>query len=250
MYQSRMECSFPIIYGETNVFAPAPGNLPALLASIPDPRGRQGLRHPLAATLAAIVCGILTGARGCEAIAQWVRNQEQKIWHLLGFKRKPPCANTFRNVLAEISPEVLEAILAVWIGELVPDPPANAEPSPVALDGKTLRGTLDKHGRSVHLLALFDQRTGGVLRQLAMPPGTNEHKAAWLLLKQIVLRGRVITGDAMFCQRDLCQQIIDNGGDYLFVVKDNQPELKAAISAEFEPHFSPDARKTAESSAL
>lgn len=219
--------------------APAPGSLPALLASIPDPRGRQGLRHPLAATLAAIVCGILTGARGCEAIAQWTRNQEAKIWHLLGFKRKPPCANTFRNVLACIPPETLESMIAEWIGEKIPDPPSNAAPVPIALDGKTLCGTLDKHGRSIHLLALFDHRTGGVLRQLAMPPETNEHKAALLLLKQIALKGRVITGDAIFCQRDLCQQIIDDGGDYFITVKDNQPELKAAIEAEFQPGFSP-----------
>ena len=107
------------------------------------------------------------------------------------------------------------------------------------MDGKTLCGTLDKHGRSIHLLALFDQQTGGVLRQLAMPPNTNEHKAALKLLKTIALKGRVITGDAIFCQRDLCQQVIDDGGDYLVAVKDNQPELKAAIEAEFQPGFSP-----------
>ncbi len=50
------------------------GNLLALLAAIPDPRGQQGRRHPLAAMLAAIVCGILTGARGYKAIAQWARS--------------------------------------------------------------------------------------------------------------------------------------------------------------------------------
>jgi len=55
----------------------------------------------------------------------------------------------------------------------------------------------------------------------------------------MVLQGKLITGDAMFCQRGLCQQIVDQGGDYLFVVKDNQPELRAAIEAEFQPGFSP-----------
>lgn len=219
--------------------APAAGSLPALLAGIPDPRGRQGLRHDLAAMLAAIVCGVLTGARGCEAIAQWVRNQDAKFWHLLGFLRKPPCANTYRNLLARIPPESLEALIGEWIGQLIPDPPPNAAPAPVALDGKTLCGTLDRHGRSIHLLSLFDQQTGGVLRQLAMPPDTNEHKAALQLLKALVLKGRLITGDAIFCQRDLCQQVIDQGGDYFLTVKGNQPELKAAIEAEFQPGFSP-----------
>lgn len=221
------------------MLAPTVGSLPALLATLSDPRGRQGLRHPLAAMLAATVCGILTGARGCEAIAQWVKNQETKVWHLLGFRRKPPCANTYRTLLARLPPEMFEAMIHRWIDSLLPAVVQDGPPQAVALDGKTLRGTLDAHGRSIHLLSLFDQQSGGVLRQLAMPPDTNEHKAALTLLKSMVLKGKLITGDAMFCQRDLCQQVVDQGGDYLIVVKDNQPELKAAIEAEFQPGFSP-----------
>lgn len=78
-----------------------------------------------------------------------------------------------------------------------------------------------------------------MLKQLQMPPHTNEHKAAMAMLKSMLLKGKVVTGDAMFCQRDLCQQIIDDQGDYLFAVKGNQPDLKAAIDADFEPGFSP-----------
>ena len=145
-----------------------------------------------------------------------------------------------RKLLRRLPADALETIIARWVKDLVADPLPNAPLQGVALDGKTLCGTLDKHARSIHLLSLFDQQTGGVrLRQLVMPSDTNEHKAALTLLKQIALRGRVITGDAMFCQRDLYQQIVDDGGDYLIAVKDNQPELKAAIEAEFEPGFSP-----------
>lgn len=218
--------------------SPAPGSLPALLVTLPDPRGRQGLRHPLAAMLAATVCGILTGARGCEAIAQWVRNQETKVWHLLGFRRQPPCANTYRTLLASLPAEVFEDLIQRWIEPLLPAPASDSLRA-LAMDGKTLRGTLGTLDRAVHLLSLLDQQTGAVLRQLQMPPDTNEHKAALTLLKAVALRGRLITADAIFCQRDLCQQIVDDGGDYLLVVKDNQPELKAAIEAEFQPGFSP-----------
>jgi hypothetical protein len=218
--------------------SPALGSLPALLATLSDPRGRQGLRHPLAAMLAATVCGILTGARGCEAIAQWVRNQETKIWHLLGFRRKPPCANTYRTLLARLPAEMFEELIQRWIEPLLPSPAPDSLQA-LAMDGKTLRGTQGALERAVHLLSLFDQQTGGVLRQLKMPPETNEHKAALTLLKAVALKGRLITGDAIFCQRDLCQQVVDDGGDYLLVVKDNQPELQAAIAAEFQPGFSP-----------
>lgn len=218
--------------------SPAAGSLPALLATLSDPRGRQGLRHPLAAMLAATVCGILTGARGCEAIAQWVRNQDPKVWHLLGFRRTPPCANTYRTLLARLPAERFEELIQRWIEPLLPAPASDSLQA-LAMDGKTLCGTLGAFDRAVHLLSLLHQQTGGVLRQLQMPPETNEHKAALTLLKAVVLKGRLITGDAIFCQRDLCQQVVDDGGDYLLVVKENQPELKAAIEAEFQPGFSP-----------
>jgi hypothetical protein len=128
--------------------------------------------------------------------------------------------------------------------------PASNAIQPVAMDGKTLCNTLAAHERNVQLLSLLDQATGGVLSQQAVPTTTNEAKTAVDILKTIVLKGRLVTGDAMFCQRELCEQIVDSGGDYLFVVKDNQPELKAAVEADFQPGFSPRHRKAATSVAV
>jgi hypothetical protein len=199
--------------------------------------------------LATIVCAILTGSRGYRAIAQWVRSQNPTVWQCLGFHRKPPCANSFRNLLLALKPEVLESILRQWMAIAVQLPPPDTVQS-VALDGKTLCNTLAAHQRNVHLLSLFDQATGGVLSQQAVPPTTNESKTAVDLLKTILLKGRLVTGDAMFCQRELCEEIVDSGGDYLFVVKDNQPELKAAVAADFQPGFSPRYRKAATSVAV
>lgn len=220
------------------------GNLLELLAQIPDPRDRHGRRHPLAAMLAAIVCAILTGARGYRAMAQWIHSQNAVVWLWLGFRRKPPCANCFRDLLLALDPDVLEAVLRQWIAGVLPQPAADAMSS-VAMDGKTLCNTLAAHERNVQLLALLDRATGGVLSQQAVAPTTNEAKTALELLKTIVLQGRLVTGDAAFCQRELCEEIVDSGGDYLFVVKDNQPELKAAIEAEFRPGFSPRHRESA-----
>ena len=219
------------------------GNLLELLAQIPDPRGRHGRRHPLAAMLAAIVCAILTGARGYRAMAQWIQSQNAVVWLWLGFRRKPPCANCFRDLLLALDPDVLEAVLRQWMASILPQPAADTVSS-VAIDGKTLCNTLAAHERNVQLLALLDRVTGGVLSQQAVAPTTNEAKTALELLKTIVLQGRLVTGDAAFCQRELCEQIVDSGGDYLFVVKDNQPDLKAAIEAEFRPGFSPRHRES------
>lgn len=225
------------------------GDLLELLAQIPDPRGRHGRRHPLAAMLTTIVCAILTGARGYRTIAHWVRSQNATVWRWLGFHRKPPCANSFRNLLLALKPEVLEAVLRQWMAGVIPLPASDAIPS-VAMDGKTLCNTLAAHQRNVQLLALLDQATGGVLSQQAVPPTTNEAKTALDLLETIMLKGRLVTGDAAFCQRELCEKIVDSGGDYLFVVKDNQPDLKAAVEAEFRPGFSPRHRKASTSVAV
>jgi predicted transposase YbfD/YdcC len=109
----------------------------------------------------------------------------------------------------------------------------------VAIDGKSARGSGTAIAPAVHLLAALDQHTGIVLAQARVPAETNEHKTALALLEAMVLRGRVVTGDAAFCQRDLCRQVVASGGHYLLKVDDNQPTLKADIMAAFGPAFSP-----------
>lgn len=215
------------------------GDLLAYLRQIPDPRGAQGRRHSLSAMLAAVVCSILCGARGYAAIAQWLGAHPPEVWHLLGFTRRPPKWKAFRDLLIKLDPSLLEDALRRWIGSVLPDTSLEGELQVVSLDGKTLCGTLAAHGRSVHLLSLFDHQTGCILSQMPVPGDTNEAKAALKILHSVVLRGKVVTGDAMFCQREICQATIDSGGDYLFVVKDNQRELKEAIAGDFLTGFSP-----------
>lgn len=219
---------------------PAPaGNLLKYLEQIPDPRGRQGRRHSSAAMLAAVAIAILCGQRGYTGIADWLRLQSVQVWHRLGFWRKPPTRNAYRKLLMRIPPEDLEQALRQWAATLLGEPLPEDPLQPVAMDGKTLCGTLQPHARAVHLLSLLDQHTGCVLSQLAVDAKTNEAKTALEILDTIALRGRVITADAMFCQRDVCEKIVDSGGHYFVVVKDNQPTLRADVAAEFQPAFSP-----------
>lgn len=226
----------------------AGGSLLAMLAEIPDPRERQGRRFSWVAMLAAVVGGILTGNRGYTAIAQWLKAQEPRFWRQLGFTRKPPCPHTFRDLLMAWPPEHLETALRKWIAGVLGQPQPGELPA-VSLDGKTLCGTLAAHERSVPLLSLLDQQTGCVLSQQEVDSKTNEHKAALEILQTLVLKGRLVTGDARFCQRDYGQQVIDSGGDYFLVVQDNQPTLKEALEAELRPAFSPGGRETAAAAA-
>jgi len=205
----------------------------AALEQVPDPRGRQGQRHPLTAMLAGIVCATLCGARGFRPIAQWLRMQEPKTWHWLGFKRRPPCANCFADLLKVMCAEEFERAVREWTSQLQGVAVDGNSLRAVSIDGKTLCGTLQPHQRAIQLLAALDQQTGYVLSQTEIPHDTNEAKAALMLLKTLVLQGKVVVGDAMFCQKEICEQILDSGGDYFFIVKENQPTLLKDIELAF-----------------
>lgn len=212
---------------------PSAGGLLAYLAQVPDPRGRKGRRHGLSAMLTAVVCGLLCGVRGYEDLVEWLHGLPVDVWHWMGYTRRPPKKDCFRDLLMRLDPEAFERVLRAWIETDLKLSVSETEVSGVSLDGKTLCATLRAFERAVHLLSAVDHQTGYVLSQSRVDEKTNEHKAALPLLKELVLRGRVIVGDAMFCQRDLCQQVVESAGDYLFAVKENQPTLLREISLEF-----------------
>ena len=212
---------------------PSAGSLLTYLSQVPDPRGRKGRRHSLSAMLTAVICGVLCGARGYESLVEWLHGLPVDVWHWMGYTRRPPKKDCFRDLLMRLDPTVLETVLRAWIETDLKLSIDEDDLSGVSLDGKTLCGTLRLLERAVHLLSLVDHQTGYVLSQSRVDEKTNEHKAALPLLQEMVLRGRVIVGDAMFCQRDLCQQVIDAKGDYLIAVKENQPALLREISLEF-----------------
>lgn len=211
------------------------------LGEIPDPRSRHGRQHSLSAVLALACCAILCGARSYAAIGQWALDQDIRLMHRLGFTRRPLTSGGIRKVLMAVSPAALEAALTRWAESLLgPIPAADCSlPDPFALDGKSARGSFDGLSKAVHLLSLVAHRSGLTVAQTEVPSGgadkTNEHKTALKLLSSLVLEGRLITGDAMFCQRDLSRQIADGGGHYLWLVKDNQPTLHSDIQAAFTP---------------
>lgn len=206
------------------------------LAEVPDPRSRQGRIHPLPAVLALVVLAMLRGCKGPAAIAQFGRDYGLPLAHALGFTRgKTPAASCLCDLLSRLDAIAFEAALARWIqARTAPaDGAQGPQLQPLAVDGKTLRGSRDGEVPGQHLVAAYAPLVEAVLVQVRVDAKTNEHKAALRLLGILPVKGRMVTGDAIFCQRDLCQQIIDRGGDYLFFVKDNQPGLQTDIRAGF-----------------
>src|SRR5262249_5312282 len=162
-------------------------------------------RFTLSALLAAACAAVLCGQTSYAAIAQWTRNQPPELLRALGFFRKPPTAGAFRYLFSLLDLSAFDAALAAWIPRLLPVAPEHLRPTP--RDGKPLAGSDHKLRGAVPLFSLLDGPTGGVLKQLAVATTTNEHKAAFALLRGLIWRGRISTADAMSCHRDFAQQI-------------------------------------------
>ena len=200
-------------------------------SSVPDPRSALGKRHPLSAILTLCSVAMLCGCRSLFAIAQFGRDRGKSFAAALGFTReKSPCCTTLHYLFVALDKTAFENAIARWAK-------AAAEAhgwTTASLDGKTLRGSTDVQLPGVHLLAAYAHEAGIVLCQLPVDTKTNEHKTALEMLDLIPVKGKLITGDAMFCQRDLSRKIRAKQGDYLWPVKDNQPDLKAAIEDAFD----------------
>jgi hypothetical protein len=200
------------------------------LQRVPDPRSRFGKSYPLPAVLALVVLAMLLGRRSLTAIAKLVDHYGPELALALGFRHyKTPSAMMLSSLLRRLDVRAFEQILGEWIAQFLPlDGSTDApEPTPVNRDGKTLRGSrpagIDLPG--VHLVAIFAPHIQGVLAQIRVHARTNEHKAALELLDILPRRsgGHLVTGDAMFCQKNGCDKVIERRDDDLLRVKDHPP---------------------------
>ncbi len=202
--------------------------LAATFATLPDHRHARGKRHPLVALLLLACVAMLSGARGPSGIAEWAKNHGEPWRTRLGLTHsKGPSQSTLQRLFAHIAVDALEAQLAHWAQQaLVALVPAEATTlEGVAMDGKTLRMSARCGATDPHLLALYSHRLGLVLAQMAVADKTNEIGASEALLTQLMLTGVVVTGDALLTQRAIATRLLDQGNDYLLVVKENQPTL-------------------------
>jgi DDE_Tnp_1-associated len=193
------------------------GKCPSLieaLAAVEDPRKARGKRHPLAAILALSVAATLCGAQGYGAIAEWGRDHGAELARALGFTReKTPCAGTLHYLFTRLDRQALERVLSSWAeAVLATFPPPQRSLEALAIDGKTLRASKQQGALDVHLVSVLSHRLGLTLYQQAVSDKTNEIGALPQVLSALVLEGRVLTMDAMHCQRETAKEIVDRGG--------------------------------------
>jgi predicted transposase YbfD/YdcC len=217
----------------------APASLAAAFATVPDPRRRASIHYPVAAILALTVAAVLAGQRSVLAIAEWSARQDPLLLTALGFSgARTPCQSTLHRLFRHLDGDALATTLTTFIAPAAV--PTHALQG-VAIDGKTQRGRLafPTTGCPIHALSAVCHTSGLILAQEPITADGDKAEAelsvAPTLLRRIDWHDRVVTGDALFCQRGLCAQVQDAGGDYLVLVKANQPALYEAIALLFDP---------------
>jgi len=214
----------------------------SVLRQIPDPRGKKGRQHRLEAIVGLMLLSMLSGRRGMLAAHRLGRSLPRRELNRLGFRRDraSPCHATLTETLRILDPDAMErAFSQIAIaksdaqGDIV-------SPRQIAIDGKTLRGSKDSNGRAEHVLSAFCSALEQSVGHVSSRGKGLEIPDALRLLDKIDLIGRVLTGDAIFCQKTITSKIVAKGGEYVLPVKRNQKDLLEEIETAFrEPVFPP-----------
>jgi predicted transposase YbfD/YdcC len=213
------------------------GHLLSYLRKVKDGRKRRGIRYSLEVILALFILAKMCGENKVYGIADWVQQRSGYLIETLDLKvkrRRLPHHSTYRRILTEvINLDELETIMDEYQAQL----PKDGQDVVIVIDGKTVRGTItaeDPFG--LHLLAAYLPGEGIVLMQMVVEKDKeNEIVVAPKLLKCLDLRNKVVIGDAMHTQRQVSIQIVDAGGHFVWIVKDNQATTRQAIEQLFAP---------------
>lgn len=209
----------------------APKVLPSLMAclsDLSDPRQPRGVRHPFSAILGLMLLGLVCRKTDFAGLQRWAAEHWHLIGKPLGFtRRRPPHATTLSRTLAKFSLEELQEAFSEWLGLILAD-----DELTVAVDGKTSRQGLREDGNPIQMLNVF---VADLKTSLGSWPLSGDKKTEPEVLKAHLgeLFAKypgllLITGDALYCQRNLAEIIVKSGHDYLFQLKGNQPEVLAA----------------------
>jgi predicted transposase YbfD/YdcC len=206
-------------------------------ADVTDPRRREGT-YPLINILFIAVCAVICGADDFVAIAEFGRSKRKFLEKFLDLSAGIPSHDRFNAIFRAIKPAEFEKCLLNWIVALH----EVTDGQVVAIDGKTLRRSFDTASgkAAIHMVSAWATANHISLGQIVVDEKSNEITAIPKLLEMLELSGALVTIDAMGCQREIAEQIVASGADYVLAVKENQPTLHKELVFFFADHRADD----------
>jgi predicted transposase YbfD/YdcC len=205
-------------------------SLAEVLETLPDPRGRHGLRYDLAFLLTCLIAALMSQCNSSEAVSQWCADQQDLLRQVFGPRLfLTPSSSLYRWLLPQLDAAALEHVLATWIQATLLAQPDDA----IALDGKCVRGARTAEQEAPHLLSFCTHRSQETLLQVAVSEKTNEIPVAKSVLSRLPLAGRVCTADALHTHPPLMHALHDLHAFSVLTVKGNQPTLFADLHTYF-----------------
>jgi predicted transposase YbfD/YdcC len=206
-------------------------------ADVTDPRRREGT-YPLLNILFIAVCAVICGADDFVAIAEFGRSKRKFLEKFLDLRAGIPSHDRFNAIFRALKPAEFEKCLLNWIVALH----EVTDGQVVAIDGKTLRRSFDTASgkAAIHMVSAWATANHISLGQIVVDEKSNEITAIPKLLELLELSGALVTIDAMGCQREIAEQIVASGADYVLAVKENQPTLHKELVFFFADHRADD----------
>ncbi|MFL5702122.1 MAG: ISAs1 family transposase [Ktedonobacteraceae bacterium] len=226
-----------------------PASLYSAFAQVADGRKKKGKRYPLPLLLTLLLLGKLAGETTVNGIVDWVKERQAWLRAHLNWPKRFPTNSTSSEALARCDAQQIVTVVASVLLKARAVEQCGSEPSRlqahkhkerlthVAMDGKTVRGTLGHESAgqpSVHLFSLYECQSGIVLTQRAVQSKENEISAAAALVHPALVKGRIISTDAMHTQKKWCACVHGYEGYYLTIVKKNQPQMYQDLVDFFE----------------
>lgn len=201
---------------------------------ITDPRRDLGKRHELLDVIVLSLSGLLCGCEGWMDVADYARTKQEWFETFLDLPNGIPSHDTFDRIFRVLDPEQLNSALQHWLCDIAADI-RGIKQEQVAIDGKTLRGSIDRvSGQAPWMMvSAWAVEHGLVLGQVAASGKTGELKAIPALLEMLSLKGRIVSLDALGCQKEIAAIITEKQGDYVVSLKKNHPTLEEAVRERF-----------------
>ena len=214
--------------------------------AVDDPRVVPRCTHSLHTILFVAVAATVAGADGPEDMSKFAKRKAEWLKQFVDLSGGVPSHDTFGRVLGAIQPKQFQDAFLGWLSWLSSLQDQAGHPIFVPIDGKTMRGSYknaDKSGM-LHIVSAWASKQGITLGQVAVDTKSNEITAIPKLLKMLELHGAIVSIDALGCQREIASKIVAGGGDYVLMVKGNQPTLEEAIENSFREADAAEATKT------